>query len=74
MTDQGQSKIEVKVSASVTVPFWTAGWMYTMGALLAGPENVALLEGLPWYKVAAIIAGIYAAWPFVLGFGQWVGR
>ena len=74
MTDQEQPKIEVKVSANVTAPFWTAGWLYTLGAMLAGPENMALLEGLSWYELLGAFVGSYLTWPFLLGFGTWIGQ
>ena len=66
MGEKEQPKIEVKVSASITIPFWTAGWLYTMG-VVGLAETVEWLASLPWYEKVCVTIGTYVAWPLLLG-------
>jgi len=72
MPEKEQPKIEVKVSSKIIIPFWTAGFLYTTGALLSQPSQEFFAE--PWYVQGIGWLVLYILWPTILGmihFGGW---
>ena len=56
---------KVKVKVSVTIPFWTAGFLYTVGALLSQPSKAFFAE--TWYIQLVTWIALYVLWPIFLG-------
>jgi len=58
-------RIEVKISAKLTVPLWTMGFLYTVGQLSVYPIGEFLSS--PWYSQVVVGILLYFLWPFFLG-------
>jgi len=71
MKENEKPKVEVKVSASITIPFWTAGFLYTAGVLLSYPSEMFSVE--PWYTQPMVWLVVYVLWPAFLGMMQFGG-
>jgi len=65
MNKNEKPKVEVKVSANVTIPFWTAGFLYTAGVLLSQPSEAFFAA--PWYTQLMAGVVVYVLWPAFLG-------